>query len=137
MENAIITTTTATIATGDKIPQLTLAKEELWIDNQILWEYIPDEKLIRATMDCPRIEERAAAHIARMRKEGKPCGATIRDTLRDYTLDTTRNSKRRNANWVVRNMGSGAPFAETANRLPKWSATPETRLRTSIIWILI
>ena len=110
MENAIITTATATTATGDKIPQLTLAKEELWIDNQILWEYIPDEKLIRATMDCPRIEERAAAHIARMRKEGKPCGATIRDTLRDYYIRYDKKLKAKKCELGRAKHGFGRAF---------------------------
>jgi len=87
MENLTLTTTTgATATTGDVIPQMTLVKQTLWIDDAVLHEYIPDERVIRATMDCPRLEERAQFHIERMRKAGRPVPATIKDALRDYYI---------------------------------------------------
>jgi hypothetical protein len=88
-----LTTTTATTGTTDVIPEMTLTKQELWIDNVILWEYIPDERIIKATLECPRLEERAETHKARMKKAGKPAPATIKDALRDYYIRYDKKKK--------------------------------------------
>lgn len=110
METAIVATTTTPSPQGDKIPELTLTKTQLWIDNQTLYEYIPDEKLIKATLDCPRLEERAEAHLARMKKLGKPCGATIRDTLRDYYIRYDKKTKTKKCELGRAKHGFGRAF---------------------------
>lgn len=84
MELAI--TTTAATGTTDVIPEMTLMRQKLWIDDAVLQEYIPDENIIKATMLCPKLEERAQAHIERMRKAGRNVPATIKDALRDYYI---------------------------------------------------
>lgn len=81
-----LATTTATTGTTDVIPEMTLERKQLWIDNMTLYEYIPDEKVIRATLECPRLEERAQIHLERMRRAGRPAPATIKDALRDYHI---------------------------------------------------
>lgn len=85
------TTTTTTLATTDD--GLTLGKQTLWIDSATLYEYIPDEKVIKATLDCPRIEERANIHIERMRKAGKSAPATVKDSLMNYWMRYDKSTK--------------------------------------------
>lgn len=109
METALVATT-ATTGTTDVIPELTLTKQKLWIDDAILHEYIPDENVIRATMVCPRLEERAQAHIERMRKSGRPVPATIKDALRDYHIRYNKKTKTKECVYGRAKHGFGRAF---------------------------
>jgi hypothetical protein len=109
METALITTT-ATTGTTDVIPEMTLTKQKLWIDDAVLQEYIPDENIIKATMDCPKLEERAQAHIERMRKSGRHVPATIKDALRDYYIRYNKKTKAKECVYGRAKHGFGRAF---------------------------
>lgn len=128
METTITTTPLPLATGGDVIPEMTLTKHKLWIDNIILHEYIPDEKIIRATMDCPRLEEHAQTHIERMRKSGRPVPATIKDALRDYYI--RYNKKNNTKECVYRRAKHG--FARAFVRDNKCFATMERYCRNTL-----
>ena len=106
---ATTATTVATVAT-DEPPEITLTKRELWIDNQVLHEYIPDRVLFEATLLCPRLEERAAAHIERMRKSGRPAPATVKDALEQYYMRVDKKTHAKKCEMGRAKHGFGRAF---------------------------